>query len=215
MNPCADYQDAISAIFDGEDPGIGGGSLEAHVTRCPNCAGFRNSLEVLPRRRLEAAPQMPDLSVVVTRRHVLAERRSASILLRLLLAGVAIEMLVAAFPALVLGRDAMITTHAARHLGSFSVAFAVGLAVVVFRPARARAMLPVAVILAGGLAITAAIDLAEGHAHFFAESAHLPGLMSVVLLWLMARRPLARHDTLVASDVESPAPLRLVERDVG
>ena len=62
----------------------------------------------------------------------------------------------------------------------------VGLLVVVVRPARARAMLPVAAVLAGALAITALVDLARGEVPLMGETSHLPELISVLLLWLLA-----------------------------
>ena len=83
--------------------------------------------------------------------------------------------------------------HEARHLGAFSVAYAVALLLVVVRPARARAILPVTMVLAAALLITAAIDVVEGHVPLVDEAAHLPELASVALVWLLARpRPVPR-----------------------
>ena len=91
-------------------------------------------------------------------------------------------------PAL-LGDEPASSTHASRHLGAFAVAYGVGLLVVVARPARARTMLPVAAVLAGALLITAVIDLAQRHIPLVGEAAHLPELVSVILLWLIAVPP--------------------------
>ena len=98
-------------------------------------------------------------------------------------------------PAL-LGDRGATSTHAARHLGAFAVAYGVGLLVVVVRPARARTMLPVAAVLAGALVITSAVDLGQRRIPLVGEAAHLPEVVSVVLIWLIAvppRRLVDRH----------------------
>ena len=105
-----------------------------------------------------------------------------------MLAVVAVEIIVVSIPAL-LGDEQATSTHAARHLGAFAVAYGVGLLVVVARPARARTMLPVAAVLAGALVITSVVDLAQGRIPLVDEAAHLPELVSVVLLWLIAVPP--------------------------
>ena len=66
------------------------------------------------------------------------------------------------------------------------------------RPARARTVLPVAAVLAGALFVTAVVDLATGTVPFINETLHIPELLSVLLVWLLAvpspRRPV-RIDT--------------------
>jgi CHASE2 domain-containing sensor protein len=92
-----------------------------------------------------------------------------------------------------LGDEQATSAHAARHLGAFSIAYAAGLLVVVARPARARTILPVAAVLAGALLITAVIDIAEGNVPLFGEAVHMPELLSVVLIWLLANVPRRSH----------------------
>lgn len=53
-------------------------------------------------------------------------------------------------------------------------------------PPTPRAMLPVAAVLAGALAITAIIDMANGTVPLLGETIHLPELLSVLLIWLLA-----------------------------
>ena len=60
------------------------------------------------------------------------------------------------------------------------------LLVVVVRPARARSILPVALVLAGAQVITAIVDLATGRIPLVGESRHLPQIISVFLIWLLA-----------------------------
>jgi heme A synthase len=66
------------------------------------------------------------------------------------------------------------------------VAYGVALLVVVVRPARARSILPVALVLAGAQVITAIVDLASGRIPLVGESRHLPQIISVFLIWLLA-----------------------------
>ena len=108
--------------------------------------------------------------------------------MRGLLAVVAVEIIVVSVPALFGDKEAT-STHAARHLGAFAVAYGVGLLVVVVRPARARTMLPVAAVLAGALVITSLVDLAQRRIPLVDEAAHLPEVVSVVLVWLIAVPP--------------------------
>jgi hypothetical protein len=98
---------------------------------------------------------------------------------------VAVVILVVSVPAL-FGEEGA-SVHESRHVGAFSVAYGVALLLVVLRPARARAILPVTMVLAGALFITAVIDVIEGHVPLIDEIAHLPELVSVGLVWLLAR----------------------------
>lgn len=130
-----------------------------------------------------------DMPGRVARLATFADRAGTWGITRGLLAVVALEILVSSLPALVLGDELDTSAHSARHLGAFTVAYAVGLLVVVLRPARARTMLPVAAVLAGALAVTAIVDLAEGRVPLTGEAQHLPELLSVVLIWVIAVPP--------------------------
>jgi len=119
---------------------------------------------------------------------------------------VAAGIVVLSVPALVLGEGAA-GAHDARHLGAFSIAYAVALLVVAVRPARARAMLPVAAVLAGALLVTAVVDLFTGSVPLVNEALHVPELLSVVLVWLLAVPPPRRPVILLATPA---AELRVV-----
>jgi predicted anti-sigma-YlaC factor YlaD len=196
---CDRWVDAISALADGEDPGIDLRVLEAHLQRCPSCRGFRADVEA-SRGRLrvsEAVPQ-PDLSRRVAKLNAIADRAARWGVVRGLLAVVSIQIIVLSAPALLLGSEAGVTAHNARHLGAFSIAYAVGLMVVTVRPARARTMLPVAGVLGVALAVSGAIDMVDGSTGPLEELTHLPELLSVVLVWVLAR-PSPRTSTSPAA----------------
>lgn len=191
---CDRYIEAISAIVDGEAPAIDEALVDAHLARCPSCRAYRSWAESARRTlAVDAAPDMPDLSRRVSKLAAMADRASTWSIVRVLLAVVAVEIIVFAVRDLLAGSDGTgPNVHDGRHLGAFSIAYAVALLVVVARPARARTVLPVAVVLAGALSITAAIDLANGNVPLVGEALHLPELISVLLLWAIAvpaRRP--------------------------
>ena len=85
---------------------------------------------------------------------------------------------------------------------AFGIAYGVGLLVIAVRPARARTMLPVAAVLAATLTLTAVIDVATGDVPAIAEADHLPEVISVVLVWLLAS-PTRRRSSTSGTDLTS------------
>ncbi len=209
---CERWIEAISAIADGEDPGIDRRLVDAHVARCASCREFRAELDRLRGLgRVRPSLAVPDLSRRIVALNAAADRASRWWGLRALLGAVAISIATLSAPALVLGEEHDLGAHEARHLGAFAVAYAAGLLVVATRPARARTMLPVAVILAAAILITSVVDIAQGRVPFLDETIHLPELASVVLVWLLAV-PAARRNAAAA---RAEAPLRVAGRDDG
>lgn len=102
---------------------------------------------------------------------------------------VAVQVIVFSVPMWAASDHSGRAAHDSRHRGAFTIAYAVALLVVVVRPARARAMLPVVAVLAGALVITAAVDLANGSIPLAGAARHLPDLLSVGLIWTLARPP--------------------------
>lgn len=183
---CERWQEAISARLDGEDPGVEPRLLDAHLAGCDECSRYSQLVGSGARSaRVGVAPEMPDLSRRFSRLNAAADRAASWSLGRILLAVVALDVIVFATRDL-FGGGSGDTVHATRHLGAFSAAYGIGLLVVVARPARARTMLPVAAVLAGALALSAVVDLAEGNIPLLNETTHLPELISVFLLWRLA-----------------------------
>ena len=169
---CDVWQVAISAQADGEDPGIDPRLIAAHLGGCAACRAFRDSIE------------MPDLSSRIVHANAIADRARVWWLVRFAL------LLIAAFVVYDASRDVFFgaageSAHAAKHLGSFTLAYGVGLAVVAVRPARARTMLPVTFVLGAALVITAILDVADGETPLLGETVHIPELLSVLLVWLL------------------------------
>ena len=142
-----------------------------------------------------------DLSRSVIARVAAEDRASHPLWLRLSLLLTAVGIIAVGAPKL-LWADSHMTDHAARHLGAFTVAYGVGLLVLVVRPARARAFLPVAAVVAGGLLITATVDVARGGTPILGELKHVLEFASVGIVWLLAPR-LPRRPAGDASDADA------------
>jgi predicted anti-sigma-YlaC factor YlaD len=184
---CERWREAVSARLDGEDPGICPALVDAHLARCAACRSYADAAAAAHRgQRIAPAAAVPDLSRSVRKAVALSDRAGRWSIVRALLMVVAVQIIGFSLPALIYGDEQDTAAHAARHLGAFTAAYGVGLLVVAVRPARARAMLPVAIVLAGALVITAIIDLIDGRVPLVGEAQHLPELLSVLLVWLLA-----------------------------
>jgi predicted anti-sigma-YlaC factor YlaD len=196
MASCERWLEAVSALADGEDPGVDARLVEAHVARCSRCRTLRARLGQLPGRdRLGPAAPMPDLSRRIVALNAVADRASRLAIVRWLLAAVAAVIIALSFRSLVASEPTMGSGHTIRHLGAFTLAYGVALLVVVVRPARARTVLPVAATLAVALAITGVVDIVNGQVPLSNEALlHLPEVLSVALVWLLAVPSLRRGD---------------------
>jgi predicted anti-sigma-YlaC factor YlaD len=197
---CDTIREALSAMVDGEDPGLDDTAVEEHLATCAGCQTWAEGLTSLHRAvRVREAEAVPDLTAAIVaaaqpvRRSPFAEQISPA---RWALFVVALTQLVLAGPALLLGEDAGATVHVARELGSFDVALAVGLLVAAWQPARAWGLLPVIAALAGVMGATAVLDVLRGTATSVGEAHHALDLAGLVLLWLVARdaRPGSRRE---------------------
>ena len=211
---CDDAMVAISALVDGEDPSVDPGFLRRHLEGCAGCRQFES--ETARGRRallVGAAPEIADLSVPVARANAAVERRSGWSATRILLALVALSVIALSVPGLLLGEDGAAPSHEARHLGAFSMAYGIALLVIAYRPSRARAFLLVSFVLAMALLITAAADALMGHIPLAGELIHIPELLSLVLVWDLARRQPAppQPDSAGADASSGPPSLRIVE----
>jgi predicted anti-sigma-YlaC factor YlaD len=185
---CATARTAISARLDDEDPGVDPLDVDRHVERCPACRAFaRDAAAVHRESRLARAPQVPDLTAPIleaigseARPHAWHEPA-----LRVTLAIVGLVQLVAAIPALVLGDDPGLSVHAARHIGSFDLALAVGFLFAAWRPSRLPGLLPVVGALVACLVGTSVLDVVDGQAAAFSESQHVVSVIGLAAAWLL------------------------------
>jgi predicted anti-sigma-YlaC factor YlaD len=190
---CHDCRTAVSARLDGEDPGRPVGAVEEHLRECGACSRFAAEADALHRSlRLAPAVPMPDLTPTILHaigREAGSDRRDRerTLGLRVCLALIGLLQLAVALPALVLGDDAGLPVHTARHIGSFTAALAVGFLFVAWRPERAAGLLPVATALVAFVVGTTVVDVVTGHTAAFSESSHVTEVVGLVVTWLLAR----------------------------
>lgn len=197
-------------MLDGEPPEVDPHLVEAHVRRCPECAAFREFSHGLRRAELRPANPQPDLAPVVVKTAQILDGVHSWTVARAVLAVCALEIIAFSLPDLLANSGDNV--HSARHLGAFTAAFGAALMVVVIRPARARAMLPVAVVLGLALVISAVVDLLRGDVPLVNEVQHVPEVISVAMLWLLAA-PSRRHKASQRGGGRVAAPrLRSVDR---
>ena len=198
---CDRCRAAISAQLDGEEPGLGRATIESHLAECAGCRDFATGAARVHRMiRVTPAEPVPDLTESILAAidetvapapapvSAIADERTR--FLRICLAVVAVIQLGMAVPALVLGDDAGLPTHVARHLGSFALALGVGLLVVAWRPDRAAAILPVIGVVVLCLIASSVVDIISGRAAPGGEVSHAPELVGLVAVWLLARSPI-------------------------
>jgi predicted anti-sigma-YlaC factor YlaD len=186
---CEPFRELISAAIDDELSPSQRWRLDTHLESCAPCATQFDAFSDLTRRiRVRPAEPVPDLAARVMDR-ARPPRLGRGGWLRPALAWVAAVIAVQSLGPLVWGSIDGVTTHAARHLGGFALALAVGLAYAAWRPHRAFGMLPFAVALVVTILIGATLDLASGASTALAEALHLTELLGLVLLWLIAGSP--------------------------
>jgi len=196
---CSRFRAAISSRLDGEDPGIEPAHLDAHLARCADCRSYAADAEGLTRSvRVAPAPPVPDLTSDILAA-VAAERDAArepgsERALRWVLAAIGVLQIAVAIPALVLGDDANLPVHVARHLGSFDVALGVGFLFAAWKPWRAAGILPVVSALVICLVGSSVLDVLAGSTGAGTEVHHATDVAGLVVVWLLSRAALARPD---------------------
>ncbi|HEX4775831.1 MAG TPA: zf-HC2 domain-containing protein, partial [Acidimicrobiia bacterium] len=126
---CNQCREIVSAGLDHEARDDETAAAAEHLRRCAACRAFADGIGKLHRRtRLAPAAPVPDLAapILAAIGADATERRERLMPLRVVLAVVAVLEIGAAMPALLLGDDARLSAHAARHAGSFALALGVG-----------------------------------------------------------------------------------------
>jgi predicted anti-sigma-YlaC factor YlaD len=186
---CDRAREAISARIDGEDSGVPGGALEAHLAGCAACRGWQQRAHAVTRRaRLGGSFLDRDLAPRVLAAIPAADAgRRVRLPRRAGLMAVALAQLAITVPPLILGHDPGAGGHAAHELGSFDVALAIAFAVGAIRPALSAGLAWPCGIAAAGLAATAIADVIGGQAIGADEARHLVAVFGAVLLYWQAR----------------------------
>jgi predicted anti-sigma-YlaC factor YlaD len=202
---CERCRNAVSAALDDEDTGATAADVHAHLAECADCRTFESDARLLHRAvRVTPAPAVPDLTPRILATLGDREPTDGSAThrdaWRAGLAVVAVVQILLAVPALVLGNDAGLPVHTARHLGSFAVALGVGFLVVAWKPNRAPGLFPLAAALVACLVLTSIVDVANGRTAALGELSHSTELLGLALCWLVGR----------SSTATRPAPGRVI-----
>jgi predicted anti-sigma-YlaC factor YlaD len=186
---CDTIRVAISTQIDGEVPWLPAGVLETHLAGCPACLDWQRRAHTVTRRvRLGGAFLDHDLAPGVLAAVPAAHERGRLRLARRgLLIALALAQFAIAAPMLFLGHDREAGVHAAHELGSFNLALAIAFAVGAIRPRLSAGLAWPCGIAAGGLVITAIIDLIGGQAIGADEAQHLVALAGAALLVWQSR----------------------------
>jgi predicted anti-sigma-YlaC factor YlaD len=193
---CMQIHHAISARLDGEDPGLDESTVYAHLAGCADCRAFSHGAESLHRTvRLAPAPAMPDLTPGIltaigaesTADAAAHAEPDTNLALRWILLAIAIAQIAVAIPALILGNDAGLPIHAARHIGSFDVALGIGFLYAAWKPSRIPGLLPVVAALVVCLVGSSLLDVASGNTGAFGEVQHVLDFVGLAVVWLLSR----------------------------
>jgi predicted anti-sigma-YlaC factor YlaD len=192
---CDECRELISAHADGEVGPEAWARALPHLRECGDCREYQVETERLRRfTRLRAAEPVPDLTPQILAAAGLRPAPSPvgtdeqSLGVRVVLACTGLLQIALATPALLLGDDAHLPVHVARHIGSFDVALAIGFLWVAWRPRQAVAgVLPIAVALVVCLLGTSIADVASHRATPSGELQHVTDLVGLTALWLLHR----------------------------
>lgn len=213
MMTCENCRWAISDIVDERAP-AGDVAVETHLEDCPQCREFaEHAFDLRRRAGVGTAPDHAALTKVVVRNAAAADRAGHSPIIRWLLVLIAAQIVALSVPDF-LASD--VDGHALAHLGAFSLSYAFGLVVVAVRPARARTMLGVSLVLIAALGATAIVDIVRGRTMVVSEAVHLLELCSAFLLWRLTRPSLGGVESSEVAPPESDTSrgtLRVVRPD--
>lgn len=186
---CSAHLEALSAAADAELAPSEQRSLAAHLEHCASCRQVAEEFAALTRRvRLQPAPSIPDLVPAVMSRARPA-RLGRGGWMRPALAWVAVVIGFQSLHPLMTSTVDGVTTHAARHVGAFALALAVGCAYVAWRPHRAFGLLPFAAALVVTTLAAAILDTVTQRSSAISESVHVTEMCAVLLVWMIAGSP--------------------------
>lgn len=182
---CSVAREALSAIFDGEDPGADIVEVRTHVAGCRDCAAYELRLRPLQAEVSAALPPAPDLVARVVRPRVPAWE----VLLRLAIAACGGAELLTSLVALTQAGGAADnhgSPHATHESVAFTVALCIGLIVAAVRPRLAVSYLPIIGVATLLNVVWSAVDIEDGEITLGHETDHVALILGAVLLVLLA-----------------------------
>lgn len=190
---CQATRAALSAQLDGETSPPLDEQLHTHLSDCPRCQAWQESLHQLTRRvRVTTAREVPDRTPALTAAVIRdqTQHRPAPRLPRLARVGLiaaSLAQLLIIIPAMAGNAGLAVPPHAARELGAFNLALAVGFLAAALRPERARLVLLIVAPTTALLVLLAVLDTLLGETTLLAETPHLIAVVATALLTVLAR----------------------------
>lgn len=186
---CAAARELISAAADGAVGADEEGRLERHLADCAACTAYQQRVVDLA-RSTRVRPVGTDATFVAgVMRRAQPARLGRGAWLRPALAWCGLLIAAQSLNPLVFGEADGAATHVARHVGASTLALAVGLLYVAWRPHRAYGLLPFVGALFATMTLGAFLDVASGERALVSEVVHLSELVGLVLVWLIAGSP--------------------------
>jgi predicted anti-sigma-YlaC factor YlaD len=188
---CERCREALSALLDGEDPGVDPHLVDQHLNSCVSCRSYERRLDDLHRvSRIRQAEAVPDLSASIMAR-IAPRANPHDPVLGWLRSGLTfVGVLLVILSAAILVSNSV---ENPAHLAAWDLAFGGALLIAAWQPERARGLLPMAVLLVASMTAASAIEINDGHDATHGLVFHLAELIGVLLLALLARHRAGRR----------------------
>lgn len=193
---CEGAREAISALQDGEDPGMDRALLEAHLEACSRCRDWADDTARVNRLATLAPVDLtdcgpPDLAPAVLAGLRRPERARLRPVLRVALLVVGLVQLavglIGLLPIIDHGLLPVVHGHLGHETAAFNIAVGAALCWVVANTGRARGPLPLLAVFVAVLAGMEVIDLLVGRVDWIRSVSHLPVLAGLLLTWALVR----------------------------
>jgi len=186
---CGSARELVSAAADDSLGGDEAETLSMHLDGCAACTAYQARITDLSRStRIRSASIDPDFVDAVMVRTQPA-RLGRGGWLRPALAWCGLVLAWQSLEPLLFGDLDGAPTHVARHVGASTMALAIGLLYVAWRPHRAAGLLPYAGALFLALSAGAVFDVMSGDRSAASELVHVVELVGMALLWMIAGSP--------------------------
>ena len=197
---CDSIREALSALLDGEDPGLDRASVDEHLRTCPGCRRWRddaariNRLAALNPAGDEAPPGLVD-TVMDTYRVPRSARlshlaRAGLLVVALLQLGIGVLGLLPAASAPRHGGHGTLPGldgHLGHEATAFNVAIGAALLWIAAKPRTARGPVPLLAVFVLALTGLSALDLVTGEVGWQRLASHLPAAAGLLLAGVLAR----------------------------
>ena len=189
---CSSFRDAISARLDGEEAGLPGEALDAHLATCADCRAWVSAAGALsaavsraPRPDVRLDPAL--LAALVGPPSGAPRGLFSTREWRIMLGVIAAALFVVVWPGAFI-TEGHASVHISHQLTAWDMGLAAGFLVAALMPARAWGMFPLACVLVACMVGASIMDALSGHTLLGTELVHALELAGLGCLWVVARR---------------------------